>query len=389
MAQLFNLRKNLLANPSGNLMCIDARQPFTIKINTIYGTGNNTFALPLTNHTTNLKIETSDGQSISITNYTDPAKLIVFPSAGIYTIKMRGYCGWSFYNTGDCQKLIGISNWGTSFKFSNLIGAFYGCINLGLNEGLPLTGAISSYTTGSISLQNIFNSCNLTSYGSPKIFQKLKIWSLTNAFVANRLPYVCDQLLHGQTSITLASYAFLNNVQLIDMHNDAYKSLINCTNMQECWRGCRLTTVKKKWHQSLSKVTVFGAAYYDNRITLVEDGAFDILTEVTSMGAVLQLNNLPTIPNRLFYNQKKTISYQSTLRQQRVPMALPSEIWDLTAISIVTNWDNALRASSTALSPTGTVQDIWNYASPTATKTDAFQYCTGLTNYADIPTDWI
>lgn len=126
----------------GNMLAMDARKPFIIKVDTSKGNGFNTFTLPLTNHTTDIYVKVSDGQRFTISNYLDAKRTIAFASAGVYTIELRGQCGWSFNKTGDCQKLIGISNWGR-LEFNYLVSGFDGCINLGLNEGLPKIGSIN------------------------------------------------------------------------------------------------------------------------------------------------------------------------------------------------------------------------------------------------------
>jgi hypothetical protein len=67
-------------------------------------------------------------------------------------------------------------------------------------------------------------------------------------------------------------------------------------------------------------------------------------------------------------------------------MALPTTLFDLSVLSAVTNFDFFMGVSQTSYSPTGTIQDIWNYTS--ATSVDAFKNCTALTNYASIPNAW-
>ena len=82
----------------------DWRVPMIIEIDTTKGNGFNSFTLPLTNRVTNCAVECCDGQEKYITNYLD--NTITFAQPGIYTLKIRGEAGWSFNNTGDCQKLI-------------------------------------------------------------------------------------------------------------------------------------------------------------------------------------------------------------------------------------------------------------------------------------------
>jgi hypothetical protein len=67
-------------------------------------------------------------------------------------------------------------------------------------------------------------------------------------------------------------------------------------------------------------------------------------------------------------------------------ITLPNRIFNLSNLSIVTTFAYFMDVSSTTYSHTGTIQDIWNYT--TATSTDAFDQCTAITNYADIPTAW-
>ena len=64
----------------------------------------------------------------------------------------------------------------------------------------------------------------------------------------------------------------------------------------------------------------------------------------------------------------------------------------------VTDWSNFMNVTSTSYSPTGTIQKIWGTTETPAgdvvytvapTKTDAFNNCTALTNYNNIPVDWV
>ena len=139
--QLVAVNKNIVSI-GGNLLAMDARKPLIIEVDTTKGNGFNTFTLPLTNHTTDIYVKTSDGQRFTISNYLDPKRIINFASEGVYTIELRGQCGWSFNNTGDCQKL-SIKSWG-DFQFNYLAGGFYGCINIGLSGGLPPNGSINA-----------------------------------------------------------------------------------------------------------------------------------------------------------------------------------------------------------------------------------------------------
>lgn len=385
MASLYKIKGKLYAL-RGKLVKLDARDPFTIKINTALGNGFNSFTLPLSNHAINVKVRTSDGQSFTITNYLDPARTINFATAGVYTIELRGFCGWSFGNTGDCQKLIGVK-WGSSFKFSYLTGGFNGCINLGLYDGLPDKGYIMSYTKN-ISCINLFKDCNLSSLGHDKLFNKVNILSAQSMLERNKLTYISADVFKGQINIGNANYMLRDNPTLLDMHKDCYKDMIRLSTAQEMHTRCGFKILRKQWLHSFNALTIARAMFSSCNIESIEEGSFDKLTNCTDLSIVLYNNRLSTIPNRLFFNTKKVTNYNRSLERQRTKMTLPSEIWDLSAISIVTNWNTVLAATNTTLSPTGTVQPIWDYASPTATKVDALNDCTALTNYNDSPLDW-
>ena len=66
MANIYKAKGNLYAL-RGKLVKMDARDPFSVKANTALGNGFNSFTLPLSNHATNVKVRTSDGQSFTIT----------------------------------------------------------------------------------------------------------------------------------------------------------------------------------------------------------------------------------------------------------------------------------------------------------------------------------
>ena len=68
-------------------------------------------------------------------------------------------------------------------------------------------------------------------------------------------------------------------------------------------------------------------------------------------------------------------------------MVLPSVLFDLSSLSIVTTFNNFMNISSAGFSYTGTIQDIWNYALG-ATSSNTFRNQTALTNYASIPNGW-
>jgi len=90
-----------------------------------------------------------------------------------------------------------------------------------------------------------------------------------------------------------------------------------------------------------------------------------------------------SIPEDLLYHCNG-LYYSGMFRSTRY-IVLPSRIFDLSKLSVASSFTNFMDTAA-AYSPTGTIQDIWNYT--TATSTDAFNNCTAITNYADIPLAW-
>lgn len=75
-------------------------------------------------------VDWGDDSTDMITAWDQTEVTHTYSSAGTYTIKITGtITGWSFNNTGDRLKIIGVSNWGT-LNPGNIPGQFYGTSNM-------------------------------------------------------------------------------------------------------------------------------------------------------------------------------------------------------------------------------------------------------------------
>ena len=94
--------------------------------------------------TYNFFVDWGDGNSDTITAWNDLAKTHTYTTPGIYTIKIYGQIeGFRFNNTGDRNKLLSVTSWGSDFRLGNSNGYFYGCSNLdlsGVQDILDLQG---------------------------------------------------------------------------------------------------------------------------------------------------------------------------------------------------------------------------------------------------------
>ena len=97
--------------------------------------------------------------------------------------------------------------------------------------------------------------------------------------------------------------------------------------------------------------------------------------------------SLTTIPNGFFDYCVNGLDFTSCFYNCR-NLALPTSIFNLSALQIKKpNTSACFYVSSTANSPTGTVQPIWNYITTTSNNS-CFKNNTALTNYSSIPTLW-
>lgn len=102
-----------------------------------------------------------DGNSNTITTYTQTATNHTYSKSGIYTVNITGTIeGWNFNSDGDELKLIEISNWGP-LQLGNSGAYFKGASNLVLtaNDSLNLIGTtnLSNTFMGCTNLGNIGN----------------------------------------------------------------------------------------------------------------------------------------------------------------------------------------------------------------------------------------
>ena len=111
---------------------------------------SNQISLPLVSDGNyDFTVNWGDGSTSEITSYDDSDKIHTYSSSGIYDVNISGEIeGWSFNNSGDKLKLIGISNWGP-LKLGYCNSHFCGCSNLIITaeDILDLSGVKSlSYT---------------------------------------------------------------------------------------------------------------------------------------------------------------------------------------------------------------------------------------------------
>jgi surface protein len=141
-------------------------------------TTSNQIILPLvSNGTYDFIIAWGDGTSNMITVWDQSVVTHTYASPGTYRLNITGRIdGWCFGNGGDCQKLVGISQWGC-LQLGNGGSYFAGCLYLVLNA----TDAPG--LTGTTSLANCFLNCgDLGSNGNMNSWEVSNVTDMADMF---------------------------------------------------------------------------------------------------------------------------------------------------------------------------------------------------------------
>lgn len=379
---LLSRRRNLLSNLLVN--------PFEITIDTTLGDGLSQFQLPLVvGETYDAVVDKGDGTFTTITSDVDPNALLNYSSDGIYIVKIyKKFGGWSFNNGGDKLKVTSVNKWG-AVQFDYLIGGFFGCTNLtsipfapigqidhqtitsyqylfrDTNIGITLDKMYFEYMSNATSLYGMFRNSNISGSIPSDLFQYTPNITLLGEFfhttnVSGNIPSLLFQSL---TNLTSLSFTFQDCPNLSTIPNDLLRFNISLLSVRSLFQGCTgITTIPT-----------------------------DMLRYNTNIVDVSRLFNgcvglTGAIPDNMFFYNKLVTDYTFVFRECR-NLVLPVIMFDLSVLNIVTSFDRFMHISSTSYSFTGTIQDIWNYAT-SAISTQAFFNQIALTNYASIPVSW-
>ena len=143
-----------------------------------------------------------------------------------------------------------------------------------------------------------------------------------------------------------------------------------------------LTTIPSNMFNFSPNAQIFSSAFSFTQITSVPSGLFNnvpLATDFTSTfyGCV----SLTTVPLTLFDLCPDVVNFSQTFRQCA---AITSGVIQFTFNTAVSTFQNVYYMASTTNSISGTAPTIW-LRTPTPFGTGAFRNCTGLTNFASIP----
>lgn len=150
-------------------------------------------------------------------------------------------------------------------------------------------------------------------------------------------------------------------------------------------RGTRITSIPSDIFDYSPNATTFTDTFSSiTTLTTVPTGLFDSVTSATTFASCFfGCVALTSVPSTLFDTNVNVVNFSGTFRNCRSL----TNVLQFSNNTNVTIFNNVYNMSSTANALTGTAPELWNRI-PTPSGTDAFNNCTGLSNFAAIPLNW-
>jgi len=164
-----------------------------------------------------------------------------------------------------------------------------------------------------------------------------------------------------------------------------YTGLNEVISFANFMRGTRITSVPSDIFDYSPNATTFTDTFSSiTTLTTVPTGLFDSVTSATTFASCFfGCIALTSVPSTLFDTNTNVVNFSGTFRNCRSL----TNVLQFTFNTGVTIFNNIYNMSSTTNSLTGTAPELWN-RTPTPSGTDAFNNCTGLSNFAAIPLNW-
>jgi hypothetical protein len=203
--------------------------------------------------------------------------------------------------------------------------------------------------------------------GIRTLITELVQWGIVGLRTVNF--YGCTNLtaIPGSTSLSgVGGYTGLNDIL-------SFSNFMN---------GTRITSIPSDIFDFSPNATIFASAFATiPTITTIPTGLFDNVPQATSFASTFfACSGLTNVPSTLFDLNINVTTFSGTFRNCR---AL-TNVLQFTNNTNVTTFTNLYNMSSTTNALTGTAPTLW-LRTPTPSGTDAFNNCTGLSNFASIP----
>jgi hypothetical protein len=161
-----------------------------------------------------------------------------------------------------------------------------------------------------------------------------------------------------------------------------YEGLVGVLSFSNFMNGTRITSIPSDMFDYSPDATIFASAFATiSTLTNVPSGLFNNVTAAVSFASCFfACTALTNVPSTLFDQNINVTTFSSTFRNCR---AL-TNVLQFTFNTNVSTFTQVYNMSSTANALVGTAPELWNRV-PTPAGTDAFNNCTGLSNFASIP----
>ena len=164
-----------------------------------------------------------------------------------------------------------------------------------------------------------------------------------------------------------------------------YTGLSEVSSFASFMRSTRITTIPTDIFDYSPNATTFTDTFSSvTTLTTAPSGLFNNVPLATTFASCFfACSGLTSVPSTLFDSCPNVVNFSSTFRNCR---AL-TNVLQFANNTNVTIFNNIYNMSSTTNALTGTAPELWN-RTPTPSGTDAFNNCTGLSNFASIPANF-
>ena len=302
-----------------------------------------------------------------ITDNTYLNRTHIYSTSGSYTIKITGtLVGWSFNNSGDRQKIKGVSQWGC-LQLGELGGNFFGCNNLiltSVSDTLNLTGTNN--------LKSLFNLCS-----SITTINNLNDWNVSDVTDMASMFNFCSSFNQPLDSWNVSNVTDMTNMFRFTSFNQNIGSwnVSNVTKMLAMFQNSPFNNSGSPsisgW--STSNVTTMQTMFSNSTSFNQPIGSWDV-SEVTSMGGMF--TNATSFNQPIGSWNVSNVSNMSQMFNNAILFDQPIGTWNVSNVTNmnsmftnatsfnqpINNWERVSSPDTSTLSNVTNMSSMFNNA---------------------------
>ena len=295
----------------------------------------------------------------------------------------------SCFNTCESLVIAPIDIFNRCSLATDASSCFYGCISLttlpdgifdkcvaltNMNQCFYKCGALTTLPDG------LFDKCVALTTATSCFMECKSIVTLPNGLFSK-----CDKL-------TTLSSCFYTCTSLTAVPINMLDNCVMLVDISSCFTACTsLTSIPSDLLIGCVALTTVASCFYGcTSITAIPDGLFDNCIALTNMSQCFYgCTSITAIPDGLFDNCIVLTNMTQCFMYCK-NLALTATMFSVDWMKSVPkrSMGSCFAVSTKSNSHTGSVPDIWTYNTTGSSDTNCFLYCTALSNYADIPTNW-